>query len=162
MNTCYIKYEPILLELKKYKYTMVSLNTDWGPNDLAGDKNCRNKLKFCQLEIFKKPTFFRLLENRDFLYRLSHPSWLNELGISFAKIIHNILYFIHGHGEKKDFYHTLNSLFQIRIFYWDSYELGTLLALAVLVSNIFCFYSASPRRQNDDLCSAPPHKNSLF
>ena len=63
MNTCYIKYEPILLELKKFKCTMVSLTTDRGPNDWAGDKNCQNKLKFCQLEIFpKKQHFFEWLK----------------------------------------------------------------------------------------------------
>ena len=39
---------------------------------------------------------------------------------------------------------------------------NSLSTLAALVGNLFCIYSASPRRQKDHLCSGPPHKNYLF
>ena len=39
---------------------------------------------------------------------------------------------------------------------------NSLPTLAALVDNLFCLYLASPRRQNDHLCLAPPHKNNLF
>ena len=72
--------------------------------------------------------------------------------------------------NKKIFVHTTN---EIKIFIWwlfiGRYYDHTLLGpknsvpvLDALVGNLFCLYSASPRRQNDHLCSATPHKNNLF
>ena len=39
---------------------------------------------------------------------------------------------------------------------------NSLPTLAALVGNQFCIFSASPRRQNDHLFSAPPRKNDNF